>query len=147
MGYELHIVRQNNWDDEEEESNISLEEWLQYIATDKELELTNGYEDILKNWQDSLGFCEWTEHPQSDVGTVPWFSFDYGSITGKYPDDYTIMKMIQIAAALNAKVQGDDGEYYDNSYFDKKEAEIDVELNHLKKRKDVAAKKPWWKFW
>ncbi len=43
MGYELHIVRQTDYEDGEEESNISLEEWVAYVATDKELKLTNGY--------------------------------------------------------------------------------------------------------
>ena len=44
MGYELHIVRRNDWDDYEENSNISLDEWLAYVQLDNELELTNGYQ-------------------------------------------------------------------------------------------------------
>jgi hypothetical protein len=143
MGYELHIFRKTNWNDDEEESNISLSEWLKYVESDEELQLTNGYQDVFKNWQDYPGFCEWKKHPQSDI--VPWFSFNYGSVTAKYPDDYTIMKMIQIAAALNAKVQGDDEEYYDNSFFDKKQDEINEELKQLSEQKP-ADKKPWWKF-
>ena len=43
MGYELHIVRRLDWEDDEEYSNISLEEWLSYVQSDEELELTNGY--------------------------------------------------------------------------------------------------------
>ena len=55
--------------------------------------------------------------------------------------------MIQIASALNAKVQGDDGEYYDKSYFNKKEKEINEELRELTEQKKLFDKKHWWKFW
>src|SRR5689334_19854392 len=110
MGYELHIFRRVDWDNDEEESNISLQEWLQYVESDKELELTNGYQDIFKKWQDRPGFCKWIKHSETDKDDAPWFNYCRGHITAKYPDDYTIMKMIQIAVALNAKVQGDDGE-------------------------------------
>lgn len=44
MGYALHIVRRNDWDDEEEDCNISLQEWLSYVHSDDELKLTNGYQ-------------------------------------------------------------------------------------------------------
>ena len=33
-GYKLHIVRQKDYNDDEEESNISIDEWLNYVATD-----------------------------------------------------------------------------------------------------------------
>jgi hypothetical protein len=151
MGYELHIFRQNNWDDDDERSNISLEEWLSYVESDEELKLTNGYESgipgIENSWQDSPGFCEWMIHPSPDSPNKTWFQYFRGSISAKYPDDETIKKMITIANALNAKVQGDDGEYYDNSYFDKKEAEINKELKQLTEHKTLSDKKRWWKFW
>ena len=37
MGYELYIVRLDDYTDGDEESKISLDEWLAYVATDKEL--------------------------------------------------------------------------------------------------------------
>jgi hypothetical protein len=121
MGYELHIVRQNDYVDGEEESNISLEEWLNYVATDNELELTNGYGLSIPGtevpWQERPGFCYWNGHPKSDAGTAPWFDYGYGAISTKYPDEPTIKKMINISIALGAKVRGDDFEYYDESYF------------------------------
>ena len=151
MGYELHIIRRNDWDNDEEESDITLDEWLKYVATDSELKLTNGYEIKIPNvqsiWHNSPGFCLWTAHPESKSSNSLWFDFGSGIISAKYPDDYTIMKMIQIAAVLDAKVQGDDGEYYDNSYFDKKEAQINKELNELTQQKNLTDKKRWWKLW
>src|SRR5688500_3255378 len=135
MGYELHIIRRDNWDNEEEDSNITLDEWIQFVKTDPELKSTNGcqlkFPTVEATWKESPGFCLWTAHPEGKPSDTVWFDFGLGIISTKYPDDYTIMKMIQIASALNAKVQGDDGEYYDNSYFDKKEAEINEELKQL----------------
>ena len=68
MGYELHIIRRNVWDNDEEESNITLDEWLQYVATDNELKLTNGFQIKIPNvestWHESAGFCLWTAYPE-----------------------------------------------------------------------------------
>jgi len=43
--------------------------------------------------------------------------------------------MMQIALALDAYVQGDDGEIYTEEYL--------VEIEKLRKQQ----KKPWWKLW
>jgi len=97
MGYELHIVRQNNYDNGEELSNISLDEWLSYVATDQERELTpNGHESPLPGietiWQERPGFCYWHGHPRSGAGTLVWFDYGYGEISTKYRDEHTIKK-------------------------------------------------------
>jgi hypothetical protein len=47
--------------------------------------------------------------------------------------------MMNIAAMLNARVQGDDGEFYDENYFKSNE----VIPNIIK----PTNKKLWWKFW
>jgi hypothetical protein len=61
MGYEFHIVRRKDWEDFEEDSNISLEEWLAYVQSDNELELTNGYKLEVPGFENSFqsvpGFC------------------------------------------------------------------------------------------
>jgi hypothetical protein len=84
MSYVLHIVRQNDYDNGDEESNISLAEWMAYVATDNELELTNGFETVLPGmktgWQDKPGFCNWMKHPYREADTIPWFDFTEGSI-------------------------------------------------------------------
>jgi hypothetical protein len=122
MGYELHIVRQTDYDDENEESNITLTEWINYVQSDNELTLTNGYSfkfpgqpDV--GWHESIGFCNWVGHPIENADTVPRFNYNRGVISAKYPDKHTIGKMIKIAQSLNAKVRGDDGEYWDETYF------------------------------
>ncbi len=120
MGYELHIVRRVNWEDDED-SHISLEEWLNYVESDTELELTNGFEMKLPDRTSSFhripGFCNWTGHSTKTEADKPWFHYGFGMISAKYPDDDTIRKMLMIAGKLNARVQGDDGEFYDESYF------------------------------
>ena len=137
MGYELHIIRQNDWYRYDEVSNITIEEWINYVSSDSELELKNGYMDMIHNtWIKSLGYCEWTTYFDENNNTNPWFLFSSGRISTKYPDDNTIIKMIRIAEVLNARVQGDDGEFYDNSYLEK------TLFKNIQKEN-----KPWWKFW
>ncbi len=143
MGYELHIVRFENWDDDEAESNITLEEWLDYVKTDNELELTNGYYDYLPTGDvfiESPGFCYWNGLPDKQGEFRPWFDYSYGMISVKYPEDETIKKILEIAKKLNVRVQSGDGDYFDESYFLNKET-----LNETPIISTI--KKPWWKFW
>ena len=143
MGYELHIVRDFDWENEENESNISLEEWLAYIQTDQELELADGYQIKLKGTehiQNAPGFCNWNGHSTRIDDNKPWFDYGNGMISTKHPDDETIRKMITIAQALNGSVQGDDGEPYDESYFTPGHSQVRLNTK-------TPNKKPWWKFW
>jgi hypothetical protein len=32
MGYEVHIIRRDDYENDEEESSITIEEWLKYVA-------------------------------------------------------------------------------------------------------------------
>lgn len=140
MGYDLHITRKEDWSDEEGGLGISLEEWLRYIHSDPDLELSDAYRIKVPGSktesQVAPGFCEWTAHVEN---SRPFFDYSNGNISTKNPDDDTIRKMISISNILNAKVQGDDGELYDESYF-KRQA-----FDRMKS--DKTYKKPWWKFW
>src|SRR4051794_26538585 len=111
MGYELHITRRVDLADTET-SDIPIEDWLAYINSDKELELTNGYEVKIgeeTQFQNRPGYCEWNAHPTyKEQNSRSWFAYWRGSIDTKNPDVATIRKMIQIASALNSMVQGDD---------------------------------------
>lgn len=145
MGYELHITRREDWADTETQ-DIPLEEWLAYVDSDIELELTNRYDVKIgteTQFQNRPGYCEWNAHPTGkEPNARPWFSFWEGSIDTKSQDAPTIRKMIQIASALNAKVHGDEGEIYTEEYL--------AELESEEKQKTVyrqQEKKSWWKFW
>lgn len=145
MGYELHITRREHWADSET-PDISINEWLAYVNTDTDLKLTNGYDFQIGNethHQEIEGFCEWTAHPTDQISNdKPWFSYWRGSIHTKNPDGPTIRKMMQMASMLNAKVQGDDGEFYTEEYLTELESG-DKQSEFL----EVRYKKPWWKFW
>jgi hypothetical protein len=145
MGYDLHITRREYWA-ETETAGITLEEWIAYVNNDKELELTNGYDrkiGIEIEFISLSGYCLWNAHPdKTDPSEWPWLSYEEGTIDAKYPDHPTIRKMIKIAAALNAIVQGDDGECYTEEYVTALEdaAEQSISFNTM-------SKKTWWKFW
>lgn len=148
MGYDLHITRRKHWsDDAQPENTITFNEWLQYITTDPELELSNAYRVKIPGSDteshSAPGFCEWNAH---SAGHRPWFDYSNGCITTKNPDRETIEKMLLMASALHAQVQGDDGELYFKN--------ADGEILHRHLPGNVAAidviqepKKPWWKFW
>ena len=145
MGYDLHITRKEFWHDEiQPESDITLQEWVDYIGQDNQLELSNDLQvkvpgnEVEK--QVAPGFCYWTHHPENNKPTL---CFSDGIISTKNPDENTIRKLIEIALKLNAHVQGDDGEIYELSGQGKIiNRQIPIE-DHTKSN----YKKPWWKFW
>ncbi|KAA9037253.1 hypothetical protein FW778_17655 [Ginsengibacter hankyongi] len=149
MGYEVHIIRRDDYENDEEDSSITMDEWLEYISNDPELNLTNGYKldipNVETSWEENPGFCLWTGHSEGVPSESLWFDFWKGTISAKYPDDETIKKMLSIAKALNARVQGDDNEFYDDSYFKNKK---NSESNETSESRQIQAdKKPWCKFW
>ena len=145
MGYELHITRRDHWADTET-PDIPLDEWLAYVNRDKELELTNGNDVKFGSetaFENRPGYCEWNAHPlQNEPHARPWFAYWKGTIGTKNPDTVTIRKMMQMASALNAKVQGDDGEIYTGEHL----AEMVLNEKRMKPSTRIG-KKPWWKFW
>jgi len=146
MGYEFHITRRERWSHENSTPNdISLNEWLSYIDNDPELELTEGYWVKVpgsKESQPAPGFCEWNAHPLDES---PWFDYSDGSISTKNPDDATIRKMLAIAEALNAQVQGDDCEVY---VISRTNEAVRGPLRYGDKDDPYTEdKRPWWKFW
>jgi hypothetical protein len=99
MGYELHITRREDWADEDDPS-IALEEWVAYVASDPEMKPD-------------------AENPTPDnaiyVGPAeewPFWWVRRGEIQTKNPTREAIVKMVAIAGALGARVQGDDSEVY-----------------------------------
>lgn len=114
MGYDVHITRRQEWSDEGE-PRISESEWQKYVSTDKEMvmtgvaEHTNPKGEVIRITQPLL--TEWRGH--SSRRTV-WFSYFEGNLSVKNPDEETLEKLRSVASALNAFVQGDDGERYDS---------------------------------
>lgn len=115
MGYELHITRKANWVDKEG-PEITTEEWASVVAADPELEMV-GVAHAKIDGEVVLTYThEWlaqmVTHPRLEEHGA-WIDWTDGSIDVKNPDEVLIAKMCEIARKLGARVQGDEGEYYD----------------------------------
>ena len=99
MGYDLHITRKTDWFDEEG-PEISREEWDALRKSDPELSIPA---DVAPADPQMWATFEKYE------GAFYW---NRGEITSKDPERSVIVKMVALAHALGAQVQGDDGEVY-----------------------------------
>ena len=100
MGYDVHITRAEDWADNEGRE-IAPDEWLVLVRSDPELILTSENGEYFVIWRGTAKYPE------------TWFDWRAGNITTTHPDRATLRKMFQLATALEAKVQGDEGEVYD----------------------------------
>lgn len=95
---------------------IAESEWQAYVASDSEMvitgvaEHTNPDGDTIRVTQPLL-----TEWRRSSGAAPVWFSYFEGNLDVKNPDEECLAKMRQIAGKLQARVQGDDGEFYDET--------------------------------
>lgn len=114
MGYDVHITRADDWS-ESESNPITLDEWLTYIANDPGMRLDNSAEvetpDGVLRYENE-GLAVWTAYSAHDQNGMAWFDYRRGQIIVKNPDNEILAKMKQVAAALQAKIIGDDGEFY-----------------------------------
>ncbi len=113
VGYDVHITRKSVWSDDDG-PRITESEWQAYVASDPDMaitgvaEITNPEGETIRLIQPLL--TEWRGHS----GRSPvWISYFEGSLAIKNPDDECLAKMRQIASKLRARVQGDEGEFYD----------------------------------
>jgi hypothetical protein len=99
MGYDLHITRRKDWADQDG-PQITEAEWRAFATStaDFELQLMDG--EVYGVWKNPA------------VVPEQWLLLSDGNLYTKNPDERFIAKMIDIASALGAKVQGDDGEVY-----------------------------------
>jgi hypothetical protein len=123
MGYDVHITRAEDWSDNQG-FEISTEEWLNLIQNDPELTPMPESEKYSVVWHGPTQYSE------------TWLDWADGNIYTKNPDKATLRKMWQVAQRLNAKIQGDDGEIYDEreiNEFDDSYLNPNQVLNELKK--------------
>lgn len=99
MGWELHIVRTENWFDSSN-NPISSDEWLQIINDDEELSVDKTKGDFFAVWSGQ------SEHDE------PWLEWNDGRISTKHPDEALYCKMLLIAKKLNAVVVDEDDHKY-----------------------------------
>ncbi len=101
MGYDLHITRREFHADEHG-PDISAEEWLALVEAD---------EDLALSVEDGPYFAKFLGECRYGRG-MGWFDWCEGCVYTKNPDEAILAKMLELAGALDAKVQGDDGETY-----------------------------------
>lgn len=111
MGYDVHITRKQ--DRFEDEPQITAAEWVAYLRSDASMRL-DGYAEATTTDGETLriereGLAVWIGYSSYTA----WFDFRNGDVVVKNPDNEILRKMWQIAQALDAKVQGDEGEIYD----------------------------------
>ncbi|WP_217790613.1 hypothetical protein [Pinibacter aurantiacus] len=113
----MSIIRRNNWEDFSEDSNISLQEWLDYVASDNEFLKVD--ETILYPFDPEEDW-RWN-HPMIEDKKfgLPILSYSktFKMISIKNPDYWMIEKMIAMAKQMNARVVGEEGEFYDEDFL------------------------------
>jgi hypothetical protein len=120
MGWEVHITRADHWT-ESEQRPITSTEWLAIVATDSELRIDDDNVPHFAVWSGQFSYPDGAGFDWSD-----------GCVTTKNPDRAILGKMLELAAKLGAKVQGDDGEVYN----------VAEELPE-----SAETWRPWWRFW
>lgn len=102
MDYTLHITRAADWFDTAG-AEIALEEWLALVAGDPEL---------VPDPADGPYVAVWRPAGGAEDG---WLDWHMGRLFTTAPSQPFLAKMAAVAAALGAKVQGDEGERYDGT--------------------------------
>lgn len=99
MGVEFYITRADFWA-ENEEAQITHEEWVAFIDSDNELtrDLKNG--DYHALWSGPSSHNE------------AWLDWSDGNIYTKWPDTQIYKKMLYIAECLHARVMDYEGNIY-----------------------------------
>ena len=103
MGYDLHIIRSDDWTSAAEVP-IDYAEWIAYAESDARL----SQEGTL-----DLKGAEPSEQPLYAFANGPSIHWWRGHLVVSGADDAAALSLRPIAEALRARVQGDDGEFYD----------------------------------
>jgi len=116
MGYDVHVTRRPNWWDKTG-PEISLAEWIALVEADPEMRLDGYAEAKFREGRvlrvESDGLAVWTGYSGHHNGSTVWFDWRRGNVVVKNPDVEILKKMGSLAQILSARVQGDDGEFYD----------------------------------
>lgn len=127
MGVELFITRADFWA-ENDSNRIEAEEWLDYVASDPDLELSPENGEYFVIWNGD------SEHE------IPWLDWLDGNVFTKWPDTALYQKMLLVAGEMSATVQDEEGTLYE------KKADWQFSPNEPSSESSIAIK-PWWKFW
>ena len=116
VGYDVHITRADSWLDAKARP-ITLDAWLDYVRSDPEMRVDGRAEACTSNGEvvayENAGLAVWIAYSKDgEGGNHAWFDLQDGCVVVKNPDADILRKMSRVAAQLDARVQGDDGEDY-----------------------------------
>ena len=113
MGYDVHVFRGEDWTNPE---RVERSDWDRFLASVEGVQLIDHVEattptgDVIRL---EGAFLEWSGH--SSGQPIP-LSVSVGeSVTMKNPDDEGIQFLVELAAKLRGRVQGDEGEFYNGT--------------------------------
>jgi hypothetical protein len=106
MGYDLHVVRTEDWLDASQ-NPIGLDEVQAAVAVDSELSLDA---DQFVAMSDAKGRTH--RYPIVSWRGRPIFWWYQDQLISSSPTEAVVGKLLQIAERLGARVIGDDGELY-----------------------------------
>ncbi len=110
----MHIHRGEDWVDLADDRWIPLAEWQTFVGWQPDFRLDGFAEATSPSGEvirvEGPGLAVWTAHAHPVC-----FDWRKGRIVVKNPDQAILAKMREIAGALNARVQGDEGEFYDDA--------------------------------
>jgi len=98
-GYDVHVTRKSFWA-EASGPRITLEQWKAYVQSDRQVvnDPANGPTDFLVTVR--------------GAAFPLWYNAELGELYTNDPTDEAVRKLEDIARAMRARVQGDDGESY-----------------------------------
>ena len=118
MSYEVRITGLPIQAESHVVHKIDAEQWRRVVECDVEMKLVGDVEvtaptgEVLAYKNPLL--ATWLGHPQQDSVV---FDFRQGAIIVKNPDAFVLRKMRELALLLNAHVQGEEGQCYDEMHW------------------------------
>jgi hypothetical protein len=103
VSYDLHIIRTDDWTTADE-NPISFDEWTNHARAAPTL---------VEAGMISLGDTEPSEQPVFALAHGTSLHWWRGEIVATLADESDVAGLLPIAVALSARVQGDDGEFYE----------------------------------
>lgn len=133
MSYHISVTRQRHGS----KADISLDEWLNYVRASSDLE----FETLENTGTPSQGHE--SNHAARWRGTdaVALLEWSCGEIRSRNPSDEVIRYMIGLAPRFNARVRGDEGEFYrslEDYYYEEGGRELSWEEHEQREREHAA---------
>lgn len=123
------------------DKSISINEWRELIASDREMLPLKSAERTLVNGDSSNfkndGLAMWTSYSSSGTKGPAIFFFNNGRIVCKNADKEILHKMLDLSEKLKAKVEGEEGQEFVRS----EDFKVTIKKNEGVNYSD----NPWWK--